>query len=69
MSTKRGMELRISADDEDVVYLKLPDHPGGVPGIVKKTVRLHDVLGDYSGPDLYFDFDENNMLIGVEILV
>ena len=66
---KRAIELQISKNDEDVAYLKLPDHPGSVPGVVKKTVGLRDLLGDYSGPELNFDFAENNVLVGVEILV
>ena len=68
MSKTGGIRLQISKDDEDVAYLKLPDHPGSLPGVVKKTVSLREVLGDYTGPDLNFDFDESNVLIGVEIL-
>lgn len=66
--TKSKMKLKISEDDEDVAYLILPDHPGaGVSGVVKKQVRLHNFL-EYVGPDIYFDFDENGKLIGIEIL-
>ena len=68
MSKTGGIRLQISQDDEDVAYLKLPDHPGSRSGVVKKTVRLREVLGEYTGPDLNFDFDESNVLIGVEIL-
>jgi hypothetical protein len=65
---KRAMQLEVSEDDEDVAYLRLPGHPGTRPGVVKKTVNLRSVLGDYSGPDLNLDFDADNVLIGVEIL-
>jgi hypothetical protein len=66
---KRGkIQLEISEDDEDVAYLKLPDHPGTLPGVVRKTLSLREFIADYSGPDLNLDFDENNVLIGVEIL-
>jgi hypothetical protein len=68
--TKTGrIQLQVSEDDEDVAYLRLPAHPGSGPGVVKRTVTLREVLGDYAGPELNFDFDENNVLIGVEILV
>jgi hypothetical protein len=61
------IELRISRGDDDA-YVSLPDHPGkGTPGVVKKTVRLSDLL-DYKGPDLYLDLDKENRLIGIEIL-
>lgn len=55
-------------DDEVVAYLTLPDHPGAGRVAVKKNVRLRDLIGDYTGPDLFFDFDEHNVLVGVEIL-
>ena len=65
---KSKMKLKISEDDEDVAYLILPDHPGeGVFGVVKKQIRLHDLL-EYAGPEIYFDFDESGNLIGAEIL-
>lgn len=71
MGRQKKIHLRVSEDDEDdevVAYLTLPDHPGPGSGAVKKNVRLRDLVGDYVGPDLYFDFDGNNTLVGVEIL-
>ena len=67
MSPKK-IRLEISSDDPEVSYLRFPSHPGMIPGIVKKTIRLHDLIGSYSGADLYFHFAENDVLIGVEIL-
>ncbi len=68
MNSKTRYNLRVSEDDDDVAYLTLPSHPGMAPGVVKKTVCLRDLLTDYDGADLNFDFDENNTLIGIEIL-
>lgn len=63
-----GIVLTVSDDDKDVAYLALPDHPGrGTPGVAVKQMRLRD-LTPYSGPDLYFDFDKDGQLIGIEIL-
>ncbi len=63
-----NIELEISADDEGVAYLTLPHHPGrGKSGASSKQVRLHDLI-KYPGPDIYFDFDKNGHLIGIEIL-
>jgi hypothetical protein len=67
-STQGRIELEVSADDEDVAYVRLPAHPGPVPGTVKKTMRLREMLPDYGDPDLNLDFDANNVLIGIEIL-
>jgi hypothetical protein len=53
--------------EEDVAYISLPDHPcRGVGGVVEKLLRLRDLVGDYEGPDLYFDFDKENRLIRIE---
>jgi hypothetical protein len=71
MDRRKKINLKVSEDEEDedvVAYLTLPDHPGPGSGVVKQNVRLRDLIGDYVGPDLYFDFDENNTLVGVEIL-
>jgi len=63
------MKLTISSDDSSVGYLRLPQHPGrDKKGVVKRTVELADIIGSYQGPDLIFDFDENDTLIGIEIL-
>ena len=62
-------ELSVSAEDEKVAYLSLPSHPAGiVSGVVKKTLSLRELIENYRGADLYFDFDEENRLIGIEIL-
>lgn len=66
--SKGRIELVVSEDDEDVAYLSLPQHPGSVASVVKKSIRLRDILGSYEGPDLVMDFDEHNALIGLEIL-
>jgi len=68
MEPKR-IELTVSADDENVAYVKLPNHPGGdAYGIVAKQLRLRELCGNYEGPDLFLDFDKENCLIGIEIL-
>lgn len=53
-----------SPDDEGVLYVKFKASMAG--GAIKQ-LRLHDLI-EYSGADLYFDFNENGELIGVEIL-
>ena len=69
MARNEKIHLRVSEDDEEIVaYLTLPDHPGRLSAIIKKSVRLRDLIGDYTGPDLYFDFDEDQVLLGIEIL-
>jgi hypothetical protein len=55
--------------DSQTAYLQLPGHPKVVvPGIVKRTIRLSDVISGFKGPDVYLDFDEDGVLIGMEFL-
>ena len=68
MSHKHGFELKVSEDDENVAYLRLPGHPGTKFGIVKRSVSLRALIGEYEGPDVNLDFGEGNRLIGIEIV-
>ena len=62
--------ITMSEEGVDTVYITLPGHPGrGAAGCVKKTIRLDSVLTDYDLPMLNLDFDENDKLIGIEVLV
>lgn len=61
-------ELRVSEDDDDVAYLKLPSHPGTTPCKMSKSVRLRDLMGSYDGPDVVLDFDTRGVLVGIEVL-
>ncbi len=66
---KEKIKLKLSKDDEDVAYVYLPEHPKVTSkGLVKRQVRLFDLIKNYKGPDIYLDFDKNNHLIGIEIL-
>jgi hypothetical protein len=62
------IEFTLGSEEGDVAYISLPDDPGVVFGVVKKQLRLRDLVGDHGGPDLYLDFDKENRLIGIEIL-
>lgn len=64
----KAIDLKISEDDAMVAYLYLPKHPKqAIPGIVKKTISMRDLMPDYKGIPLFFDFNEENELIGIEI--
>jgi uncharacterized protein YuzE len=60
-------ELQISEDDQDVAYLRLPSHPGETCKM-SKSIRLAELLGSYTGPDVVLDFDQDGVLVGIEIL-
>lgn len=60
-------DLRVSDDDQDVAYLRLPTHPGD-PCKLSKSVRLVDLIGRYKGPDVVLDFDQEGVLVGIELL-
>ena len=70
MSGRTGKsELRLAKEKDAVAYLRLPTYPSQGQAKVAKNVRLFDCIGQYDGPDLIFDFDEDGVLIGIEILV
>jgi hypothetical protein len=60
-------ELRVSEDDQDVAYLRLPSHPGETCKM-SKSIRLVDLMGSYEGPDVVLDFDQDGVLVGIEFL-
>jgi hypothetical protein len=47
-------------------YLKLPTHPGTLKGA--RTVTLVDLIGAYQEPYVVFDFDQQGVLVGIEIV-
>lgn len=61
------IQLEASSDDK-TAYVLLPDHPKHVTaGVVNKQIKLSDVIDSYKGPDIYLDFNSNNVLIGIEV--
>jgi hypothetical protein len=48
-------------------YLYLPTST--VERIVTRNVKLHELLEDFKGPEVIFDFDKDNILIGIEVLI
>ena len=55
--------------NNEVGYLRLPDHPDGVvTGCVAHTVRLSDLIPEHQGPDVFLDYDKDGVLIGIELL-
>jgi hypothetical protein len=65
---KKSLVLKIS-DNPEVGYLYLPNHPGeGIKGVSVKQLSIQEVIKDYKGVDIFFDFNDQNELIGIEIL-
>jgi hypothetical protein len=60
-------ELRVSEEDQDVAYLRLPSHPGETCKM-SKSIRLAELMGSYTGPDVVLDFDQDGVLVGIELL-
>ena len=65
--SQEPIQLKISEDSE-IAYLYLPDHPKKqVAGLVKRQIRLSDLVSDYKGPVIYLDFDQSGAIVGIEI--
>ena len=63
------IKLSLSSTKPLTAYVYMPKHPKKVKfGIVDKTVGLRDLIENFQGPDLFFDFDKDGELIGIEIL-
>jgi len=63
-------EIRTSHNVElttgDVAYIKLPEFKEDAK--VKRTISLRDLVQDFKGTDVEFDFSEDGTLLGIEIL-
>lgn len=55
------------ADDPEVAYLRFSNLDE--TRVVGKTISLRDLIRNYNGPDIFFDFDREENLIGLEFLL
>ena len=62
-----GYRLVLSEDDDSVGYLEIKSRVDGLLKVAR-SVNVRAFVGNYSGPDIILDFDENNCLLGVEIV-
>jgi len=63
----KKFELVLSEGKHEVAYLKLPTHPTE-QWRASKSLRLFDLIGKYEGPDVVLDFDEQGVLVGIEVV-
>lgn len=61
-------KLKLSENRHEIAYLQLPTYPRDNQMRTSKSVRLHELLGAYEGPDVVFDFDQEGILVGIEII-
>ncbi|MEZ4713676.1 MAG: DUF2283 domain-containing protein [Caldilineaceae bacterium] len=61
-------ELRLSDNRHEIAYLRLPTYPKERQLRVSKSIRLVELLGKYEGPDIVFDFDLDDILVGIEVI-
>lgn len=59
--------------DSDVCYVYLQEHSKLKSGEIKagetsKQLRLLNLIPDYKGPDIFLDFNNEGILIGLEFL-
>ncbi|BFO66705.1 hypothetical protein [Chryseobacterium sp. KCF3-3] len=59
--------VKISEDDESVGYVYLPNELHEEKKKVKKTIDLSDII-DYKGVTVCLDFNEDGILLGIEIV-
>jgi len=61
------IQVKLAGEDADTAYVELPGHKVEA-GIVKRTLSLENLIPNYKGPRVHFDFDKDGLLIGIEIL-
>ena len=66
---ENNIEFEIN-EDGDVAYLRLQQNDANIESRKKIThqIRLRNLIPDYTGPDIFFDFSSDNFLMGIEIL-
>lgn len=69
---QRKVEFSMYLDEDAAAYLSLvPVDDVGAETVNRSTarsVRLMDLVGEYIGPELVFDFNEEGVLLGVEVV-
>ena len=66
MPKQNKIKLCVSSSGK-VAYLYLPTSMD--ERIVTRNVKLHELLEDFKGPEVIFDFDKEKKLIGIEVLL
>ena len=61
-------DLRVSNSGHEIAYLRFPTYPKKERVRVSKSLRLFDAIGAYNGPDIMLDFDQDGVLVGMEIM-
>ena len=70
MTRKKKIRVKLTGEESDTAYIALPGYPEQAEyGAVSKTICLDEVLDDFKGPRVHLDFNQNGVLIGIEILV
>jgi len=63
------MENIIIKENDESIYIQLKDHPKKITfGIVDKNIDIASLIKNYIGTPIYFDFNKDGILIGIEIL-
>ena len=55
----------IEIEKEDVAYIKLPEFESGK---IKESIKVSEIIKEYRGCDVVFDFLEDGTLAGIEII-
>jgi hypothetical protein len=62
--TTDKFELEITGPT--TAYIKLPTHPGVLRNA--RSLPLVNLIGKYKGPYVVFDFDKDDVLVGIEVV-
>jgi hypothetical protein len=71
---KGKIELILNPDGRDYAYVSLPAHAGNDPADLETSLKLRnrhvhllELMPDYKGAGIAFEFDANGEIIGISI--
>lgn len=69
MVSEKKIRVKLIGKDSHSAYIALPGYPEPIlGGVVSKTICLDEVLDNFKGPRINLDFNNDGVLIGIEIL-
>ena len=65
----KKIRAKITGRWANTAYIALPGYPEQPKGgVVSRTICLDDLIDSFKGPRIHLDFDQEGVLIGIEIL-
>jgi hypothetical protein len=69
MKDDKKIVLRQDESEPGAAYVELHDHPhADRPSLVARSVDIHSLIENFSGPRICVDFNHHGVAVGIEIV-